>query len=119
MLKAYPEAIRWFEKATGKTLVRHYIELFQNIPIHQNSDESPRDPPAVDNLVKTLHRRIKSTQVKQEALRDFSILIDYGWLTEEMGETDFTAIEKLGEKYNTGSVDACVIDMAKRLKAYQ
>jgi hypothetical protein len=118
MLKAYPEAIRWFEKATGKTLVQHYIELFQSIPIHLSSDDAPRDPPAVDDLVKTLHKRMKSTQVKQEALRDFSILIDYGWLTEEMGETDLKAIERLRKKYNTASVHACVTDMARRVKAY-
>ena len=119
MLKAYPEAIRWFEKETGKTLVRHYIELFQNIPLHQNSGDAPHDPPAVDDLVKTLHKRMKSTQVKQEALRDFSVLIDYGWLTEEMGETESKAIEKLSEKYNTASVHTCVADMARRVKAYQ
>jgi hypothetical protein len=119
MLKAYPEAIRWFEKASGKPLVQHYIELFQNIPIQQNSEDVPRDPPAVDDLVKTLHKRMKSTQVRQEALRDFSVLIDYGWLTEEMGETESKAIEKLSEKYNTASVHACVTDMARRVNAYQ
>jgi hypothetical protein len=47
------------------------------------------------------------------------MLIDYGWLTEAMGETDLEAIEKLGEKYNTRSVHAYVIDMARRVEAYR
>ena len=119
MLKAYPESIRWIEKSTGNPLVQNYIELFHNIPTQQNSEDVPTDPTADDDLVKTLHKRMKSTQVRQEALRDFSVLIDYGWLTEEMGETESKTIEKLSEKYNTASVHACVTDMARRVNTYQ
>jgi hypothetical protein len=54
---------------------------------------------SLDDLAKALETRIQSDQQKRNLTRNFSILIDYRWMTEEIGEEDLDTRIALSEKY--------------------
>jgi hypothetical protein len=116
MLRASPQAIEWFEKETGKTLIQHYLGLFQSTPIHQAVDNLPNDHPGVDDLVESLSKRIKSDRKQHKALQDLSILIDYRWMTEGLGGKHLETTEKLGEKYHIDPVRIYAINAGLSMK---
>jgi hypothetical protein len=99
MLKASPSALKWFEQKTGKTLVEYLLELFRDSPEVPSLEDFPDDHPSIDDLIRTLENRIQSDQTRRKPIRDFSILIDDRWMTEELGEEDVETRIKLSKKY--------------------
>ena len=98
-MKTYSSALKWFEKKTGKPIIESILRLYRDNPAGPALETCPEEHPSLDGLSKSLETRIQSDDKSRKLIRDFSLLIDYRWMTEELGEDDLETRIKLSEKY--------------------